>query len=202
MPPPPTGRNYLNHTTLKRASRSSFLLSYPRHKSSLAWKSLPITSEPAAVLGLCPTSSLRKSHREKTCMSDPLNPVRRLVARIRALLPEDWRGKAGEHFRETLESVSEFAEEHNVRPRDLAGEGVELGRRKLQGLANKELASATKDFADAEQTKIETELKRRSLESRVRKEEAETRIAEAKALDAEVELFAKMEKIGVVFRYD
>ena len=135
-------------------------------------------------------------------MSDPLNPVRRLVARIRALLPEDWRGKAGEHFRETLESVSEFAEEHNVRPRDLAGEGVELGRRKLQGLANKELASATKDFADAEQTKIETELKRRSLESRVRKEEAETRIAEAKALDAEVELFAKMEKIGVVFRYD
>jgi hypothetical protein len=84
----------------------------------------------------------------------------------------------------------------------LASEGVELGRRKLQGLANKELAAATKDFAEAEQTKVETELKRRSLESRVRKEEAEARIAEAGALDAEVELLAKMEKVGVVFRYD
>lgn len=135
-------------------------------------------------------------------MSDQHNPFRRLVARLRALLPEDWRGKAGERFRETLEVVSEFAEEHSVRPRDLAGEGVELGRRKLQGLANRELASATRDFAEAEQTKIKTELNRRSLESRVRKEEAEARIAEATALGAEVELFAKMEKLGIVFRYD
>jgi hypothetical protein len=128
--------------------------------------------------------------------------VTRLVARVRALLPKDWFGRAGNRLQETTEAVSNFADEHHLRPDDLLEEGIELGRRKVEGLANKEYAAAAKDFAETEQKKIETELQRRTVNSKVRKEEAEARIAELKVLDAEVELFEKMKRIGVILRRD
>jgi hypothetical protein len=84
----------------------------------------------------------------------------------------------------------------------LAHEGVAVARNALHGVANQKLAAAMKDFAQAEQAKIDAELQRRSLKSKVRKEEAEARLAEAKALDAEVELFKKLTEIGVLPRFD
>src|SRR5579864_3748148 len=102
-------------------------------------------------------------------MSDRQGLIRRVIAGIRALLPADWQGRAGGRFRQTLDTMSHFADEHQVRPADLAHEGVELARTALQGKASKDLAAAMKDFADAEDTKIETELKRRSLKSEVQK---------------------------------
>ena len=131
-------------------------------------------------------------------MSEHDGIVTRLVARVRALLSEDWRGRAGERFERTIDSVSEFAEEHRLHSKQLASEGVNLGRRALHGKANKDLAAATRDFAEAEQIKIENELKRRAGESEVRRQEAEARLAELKVLDAEVELLRKMNEIGVV----
>jgi hypothetical protein len=131
-------------------------------------------------------------------VSEEEGMITRLVARVRALLFEDWRGRAGERFRATVDEIGEFAEEHRVRPGHLASEGVELGRKALHGKANKDLAAATRDFAQAEQIKIENELKRRSGESEVRRQEAEARLAEIKVLDAEVELLRKMQEIGVV----
>jgi hypothetical protein len=128
--------------------------------------------------------------------------ITRLVARVRALLAEDWRGRAGARFESTADAISEFAEENHVCPGELAREGVELGRRALHGKANKDLAAATRDFAAAEQIKIESELKRRAGESEVRKHEAEARLAEIKVLDAEVELLRKMKEIGVVLLRD
>jgi hypothetical protein len=135
-------------------------------------------------------------------MSDREGVITRLVARVRALLPEDWFGRAGERLNKTTEAISDFAEEHHVRPTDILEETVELGHRKLEGLANKEYAAAAKDFAEVEQKKIETELQRRTVDIRVRKEEAETRLAELKALDAEIELLRKMKEIGVVLHRD
>jgi hypothetical protein len=130
----------------------------------------------------------------------------RVIARVRAILPTDWFGTAGNRFRHVTaamsQATSDFAEKHKLHSGDLLDEGVELGRRKLQGLANSEYAAAVKNFAEAEQKKIEIELQRRSLESRVRKEEAEARISEIKALDAEFEFAQKLTRAGVILRRD
>lgn len=135
-------------------------------------------------------------------MSEHEGIVTRLVARVRALLPEDWGGRAGARYESTVDTVVEFAEEHHLHPTDLASEAVNLGRRTLHGKANKDLAAAAKDFAEAEQIKIENELKRRAGESDIRRQEAEARLAEIKVLDAEVELLRKMNEIGVVLHRD
>jgi hypothetical protein len=128
--------------------------------------------------------------------------INRLLALVRALLPEDWFGRAGKRFSETASSVSRFADEHNVRPSDVAQEGVELIRTALHGKANKELAAALRDFAQAEQSRIETELQRRALESRVRKEEAEAALAELQVVQAEADLLRKLQDLGVILRRD
>jgi hypothetical protein len=125
-----------------------------------------------------------------------------LVGRVIALFPADWRGRAGERFRKTLSAVSAFARRHRLEPSDLVDESVGLGRRKIEGLANKELAAAARDFADAEQTKIETELKRRSLESKVRFEEATARLEEIRVLTAELSLMRQLSELKVLLRYD
>jgi signal transduction histidine kinase len=135
--------------------------------------------------------------------------ITRLIARVRALLPGDWRGRAGQRFRKTVTTISDFADEHHVRPGEVLGEGVELGRRKLEGLANHEFSQAVKNFADTEKIKIESELQRRSLESDVAKKEAEARkasaearIQEAKAIEAELELVDKLRRAGVLLCKD
>lgn len=126
----------------------------------------------------------------------------RLLAQVHALLPEDWFGRAGKRFSDTTDAISEFAQEHQVRPADLAHEGVELARTALHGKANKDLAAAVKDFAEAERTKIDAELQRRSLESRIRKEEAEAALAELQVVHSEADLLKKMKKLGVVIYKD
>jgi hypothetical protein len=135
-------------------------------------------------------------------MSDHIGVFSRVVTRIRALLPEHWRGHAGKQFRKTADEISEFVDNNDLRLGDVAEEAVVLGRRKLHGIANKEYAAALKDFADVEQTKIEIELQRRSLESKVRKEEAEATLAELQVLDAQAELIMKLKKIGVTLQPD
>jgi hypothetical protein len=133
----------------------------------------------------------------------------RLIARIRALLPEDWIGRAGKRFRGATQVISQFAQEHHVSPEELAGEAVDLTRRKLVGLANHEYASALKSFAEAEKAKIDAQLQQRVLESKVRKEEAEAqkeeaeaRFAQVKLVQAEIELLQKLRELEVVLYRD
>jgi hypothetical protein len=132
-----------------------------------------------------------------------------LTARLRALLPVDWRGKAGERFRRAIAAISRFSRKHDLLPGQMADEAVVLSRRKLHGVANKELAAAVKDFAETEQLKIEAELKRRTMESNVRlaeaqarKEDAEARLAAVKLLEAELELHVKLQQYGVTLTMD
>jgi hypothetical protein len=134
-----------------------------------------------------------------------------LVARVRALLPEHWRGRAGRRFREGTQAISDLARENSIRPQDLLQEGVELGRRKITGLASQEHAVAEKNYAEAikaftesEDRKIETELKKRSLEIEISKKEAEARranaeasISETKALEAHFDLIKKLNEAGL-----
>ncbi len=142
-------------------------------------------------------------------MSSHEGVVTRLLARVKALLPSDWTGRAGERFRETVADISHFADEHNLNPRELLGEGVELGRRKLHGVSNHELAQAVKNFAETEKIKTEAELQRRSLESDTSRREAdakrafaEARLAELNAVRAELELLERLQGAGVILHRD
>ena len=128
--------------------------------------------------------------------------ISRLYALVHALLPEDWFGRAGKRFHQTTEAISNFAEENQVRPADLAREGVELTRTTLHGKANKDFAAAVRDFAEAEHTKVETELQKRSAPSEARKNVAEARLAELQVLHSEADLLEKLQKLKVTLRYD
>lgn len=135
-------------------------------------------------------------------MSEREGVLSRVVAQIRALLPKDWRGRAGQRFRKAAAVISEFTEENHIRPRELAEGAVSLTRRKVEGLANKEYATAAKEFAEAEDKKIDIVLKRRSLESEVRKKEAEARKAEIDNVITELTLLQKLKEAGVVLARD
>jgi len=142
--------------------------------------------------------------------------VAKIVARIQALLPRDWKGNAGARFRKTLHAISDYATDHRVLPQDLLDDALDLGRRKVTGLASSEhsvseknYAEAAKAFSEVEDRKIDTELKRRSLESRAKKEEAEARksladarLTEIQAYSAELELLKKLQDLGVALRSD
>jgi hypothetical protein len=133
----------------------------------------------------------------------------RIIARIKALLADDWKSRAGAKFRDTTQSISDFAEEHHITPGELLSDGVDLGRRKLEGLASHEYAEALKNFAEEEKIRTEAELQRRSMEAELRKRnaeakktEAEARLAEINTIHAEIELLQKLNDIRVVLHRD
>jgi len=141
-----------------------------------------------------------------------------LVARVRALLPEDWRGSAGKKFHEGTQQLSEFAKNSRIRPQDVPEDGIELGRRKLTGLASvedaaeKNYADAAKAFTESEDKKIDIELKRKALEielsskkaaaqrarGEARKAAAEASLAETEAVAARFKLLRKLEAAGKI----
>jgi hypothetical protein len=121
----------------------------------------------------------------------------RLIARVTALRFQDWLGNPGRDFRDTTNMLSQL-DEPLVPP--IVDEMIELGRRKIDGLANKEYAEAAKTFAEAEDRKIDVELKRRSMEMKIRQEEADTRLKELAVIGAEVDLYKKLVEIGVTIR--
>jgi hypothetical protein len=135
--------------------------------------------------------------------------VSRLIARVKAIRARDWRGKAGDYFRRTTQNISEIAEEHDLTPREVLGEGIELGRRKLEGLAQHEFSEVVKNYADTEKARIEAELLRRGLQSDSRKKEAdarkadaEARLAELSVVNAELELLTKLQNAKVILHRD
>ncbi len=125
-----------------------------------------------------------------------------LIAQIRALFAADWRGRAGERVRKTIDAISDSLRQTGIEPQGLAKQAVGLAVDKVEGLAQKEKAAAVRDFSEAEERRIDAKLKERSLESRVRREEAETRLAEIKVIDAEMQLYLKLKEAGVVLRRD
>jgi hypothetical protein len=149
-------------------------------------------------------------------MSSDQDVLARLIAHVKALLPSDWAGRAGQQFRSTMAKISRFASERELRPQDLVDQGISLGRKKIQGVASlehstseKNYAEAARGFAEAEEKKLTAELKRRALESQLTEAEAtarraiaEARLAEAKALDAEIELMKKLSDAGIILQTD
>jgi hypothetical protein len=125
-----------------------------------------------------------------------------VVTRLRALLPEDWLGKAGRLFRQGTDGIASAFEDAGIPPRELPNRAIALAVDKVEGLAQKDKAAALRDFSEAEERKIDAQLKARSLESRVRKEEAEAALAEINALNARLDLEERLTAAGVVIRRD
>jgi hypothetical protein len=119
-----------------------------------------------------------------------------IVFFVRAI--NNWRGRGGNLFRRTLKKISMFAGAHQLRTDDLAT----LASIKLQGIAHTEIAQVVKTLNEAEQIAVDTQLAKRLSETRVRKEELEVREKELTVLGAELELFRKLNEIGVVLRVD
>ena len=132
-------------------------------------------------------------------MSRP-NIVSKLIARVRGLSEADWAGMPGARIRQTFKAVSDFAKRHGVSA--AVEDGVQLGRNKITGLANKEFADSLKAFSEAELKNIEAETLRRSLHSRVRKEEADARMAEIQVVNAELDLRKKLKDMNVALSED
>src|SRR2546426_7401554 len=97
--------------------------------------------------------------------------IKRFVARVVALLPEDWSGNAGAAFRDTTKNLSNYVAE-NIRPFERLNELPDLGWSALEGGAHEKRAKALSDYQQAEKTRIEAEIARRTAESKLRQEVA------------------------------
>jgi hypothetical protein len=130
--------------------------------------------------------------------------IRRALARVWALLPEDWRGRAGDRFRRTTSAMGEYARE-NIRVRERLDDAPDLVWKAVEGAATHKHSEAVRNYAQEESERIRAEFERRTFEERVRKEaadarkaEAEARMTEVREIEARVELADKLRRIGAV----
>jgi hypothetical protein len=133
-------------------------------------------------------------------MADQKQNSPRLLVLLRSLFPTNWLGTAGERFRKVTEEIAEFSSGQGIHPSP--NETIDLVRTKLEGNARRDLAAAVKDFAEAEQHKIESEFKRRALSAELSRKEAEARLAQIRRIEAELELLTKLRECGVVLTRD
>ena len=137
-----------------------------------------------------------------------------LVARFRARLRSAWDGPAGKRFRGGLQGLEEFARENRIMPEDVVEDGLNLGRRKLQGLASKEYASAEKNLGEAAKAAAEAQLNRiqgarteltmgadvLKASAEAIKARADADLALTKAIEARFELERKLAAHGLALR--
>jgi biotin carboxyl carrier protein len=129
--------------------------------------------------------------------------LRRFVARLRAILDDDWLAKAGSAFRRGVSAISDVNDEY-LHVEDKVAETPELAWRAVQGLAGEKHAKAVADYARAENEKIDLALKSRVMEDKVRQErasadklEAEAALAKLNELKARAELAMALQDLGV-----
>jgi hypothetical protein len=130
--------------------------------------------------------------------------VTRILARVRALSPKDWLGKAGKRFKKTATAISDFAEEHEV-----VDKAADLGFKAIKGKAEAEYSTALKNYSEEERNKVDTELKRRTIESSAReaeatakKSESEARVAQIREMEARLALFDNLKARNAIPIWD
>jgi hypothetical protein len=128
----------------------------------------------------------------------------RIRVKLRALLPEEWFGAAGEKFRKTGEVLAEYSRDH-IHPEDKVKEFPDLAWSRVRGEAYEKLASALKNFEDVESSKIANELARRTADDKAReakasadKMESEVRLSQASEFKGRIELIERCRQIGVL----
>jgi hypothetical protein len=130
--------------------------------------------------------------------------VRRFFVRIWAMLPEHWRGAAGERFRQTTGAITDYATEH-VRIGERLSEAPDLAWRAVEGAASQKHSEAVLFYSKDENARIKNDLERRTLEHKVRRDgaeasraESEARLAEIREIEARIELVDKLRRLRCV----
>lgn len=130
--------------------------------------------------------------------------IKRVVAKVRALLPLHWRGEAGGRFRHTIDAVKEA-----LPPDEVPGAVVEGISRVVVGLASRDHSDAMLKYAEEENVRIETALAKETADAKVRQERAKASTMESRAQLAKIEeiharlrLFDRLRERGVVVRWD
>jgi hypothetical protein len=137
-------------------------------------------------------------------MSDKPRLLARVKARVRALLPEHWRGEAGKRFRTAVDGVSDYSKK-NVRIRERLEEAPDLGWNSLKVKSSTALLNA----AEEENKRIATDLARQTLTDKARQEKAtadrietEARILRIKELEERLTLVEKLRGANAVPVWD
>jgi hypothetical protein len=115
-------------------------------------------------------------------MTDAGEPKPWFRAKVEALLPEEWIGKAGALFRKTAEAIETFNDEH-VHIDEKIQQAPEVGWKTLQ----KYSSETDLKIAQTEETKIAAELAKRTMTAKTRQEEAAADLAEVNVRMAAVQ---------------
>jgi hypothetical protein len=137
-------------------------------------------------------------------MSEKPGLVSRVFARVRALLPEQWREAAGKRFRDTVGGISEYSTK-SLRIRERLDEVPDIGWNSLKVKSSEALLKA----AEEENKRIATELARQTLTDKARQEKAtadrmetEARISKIKEIEERVTLVEKLRESNCVPVWD
>jgi hypothetical protein len=124
-------------------------------------------------------------------------------AKLRALLPTDWWGEAGDRFRATGLVLSEYNRDH-LHLGGKLDEAPDLAWNRIKGEANEKYYNSLKSFEEIESVKLANELARRTVEDKIReakatadKAESSARLAAADEMKARLDLLARCKDLGV-----
>lgn len=127
-----------------------------------------------------------------------------VTARVRALLPQHWRGEVGQRWRGVIRAISEYSE-NDIRIAERVREAPDV----LWNTAKKNSAEALLKAADEENTRIASELARQTLADKARQEkgtadkiEIEARILRIKEVEAQVTLVEKLRSVNTIPIWD
>lgn len=134
--------------------------------------------------------------------------IERVTTRLRAMLPGDWVSEAGQRFRKTLKGISSYTARH-IKPEERAAEAPDLAWTAIRGAANEKQSRALVNFAQEEQTKINSELALRTSNDKARQEkavadrlESEARMAQVKEIEERIVLVDKLRGLGLAPIWD
>jgi hypothetical protein len=137
-------------------------------------------------------------------MSEKPGLVSLIFAKVRALLPEQWREGAGKRFRNTIGELSEYST-RNLRIRERLDQAPDIGWNSLKIKSSEALLRA----AEEENERVATELARQTLTDKARQEKAtadrmetEVRILNIKEIEERVTLVEKLRASNCVPVWD
>ncbi len=118
---------------------------------------------------------------------------RRVAARVRALLPEDWFGSPGQRFRQTVGALPTLGETPQA-----GGRSKRVQREPL----NREYDEALTSFAVDEDGKIAAEIEERSIHSSDRLSDLDARLKQIAILEREAALHKTLKAEGLTLYRD
>src|SRR5260221_4539726 len=125
-------------------SESFLMAKWSQLKSLVSSPHYPIIFALAAELDSPWISIWKRQTFWRKRMPSPESVITRLVAKIKAVLEEDWLGAAGRRFRHTLSKISDLNRKH-LHLEERASAAPDLAWNAVQGIASEKLAKATSD---------------------------------------------------------